>query len=187
MSYLNAQVPNMERLFDKPIQLNFTQSMSLSDIEVVKNSMKNGRSHDITLYIRKDNKYIFIAKHFYPEGLYRAPSGGVNPDEDFRDGALREAYEETGVNVELEKYILRINVLFKSDNYSIDWTSHIFTARYLSGEISPLDTDEIREARLVHESEFPVLIDIMKKSPLGGLNYRAFLTSETAKILSQSS
>ncbi len=39
--------------------------------------LDNGRAHDVTLYIEKDNGYIFIAKPFYPAGLFRAPSGGI--------------------------------------------------------------------------------------------------------------
>ena len=174
----------MESLYGTPQIREFTQKMTISDMSVVTGSMKNGRAHDVTMYIRKNDSYIFIAKHFYPKGLYRAPSGGVNPSEDFEDGAKREAMEETGTFVELEKYVMRINVNFESPDRSVAWTSHIFTARHLSGEISPKDTNEIREAVLVKPDDIQNYIKKMKNSSLGGLNYRAYLTSEVQEIIS---
>jgi 8-oxo-dGTP pyrophosphatase MutT (NUDIX family) len=178
MTFLMSQIPEMERLYGIPDILTLTVSADQPEIDRIKRSMKRGRAHDITLYIYKDDGFIFIAKPFYPSGLFRAPSGGVHPGESFVDGAKREALEETGVVIELERYILRINVCFKSDLDLVDWTSHIFTARYLNGEIIPQDTYEISEARLVHPDEIPAFRALMLQSSNAGLRYRAFLTDE---------
>ncbi len=170
-------------LFGKPDCLSTTQKMTAGELAVVRASMKEGRAHDITLYIKKGDGYIFIAKPFYPPGLYRAPSGGVRRGEDFESGAKREALEETGVDIELEKYILRINVRFQSPEKSIDWTSHIFTAHFRGGEIEPLDKEEIREAKVVYPHEIHGLQEKMRNSGSGGLIYRAYLTEESGKRL----
>ncbi len=183
MSFISAQTEKMEMLYGKPDCLSTTQKMTAEELAVVRASMKDGRAHDITLYIKKGDGYIFIAKPFYPPGLYRAPSGGVKPGEDFESGAKREALEETGVDIELEKYILRINVRFKSPDESLDWTSHIFTARYTGGEIEPLDKGEIREAKIVYLHEIPGLQEMMRNSGSGGLVYRAYLTEESSRRL----
>lgn len=173
----------IEKLYGKPDCLSTTQRMTAEELAVVRASMKDGREHDVTLYIRKGDGYIFIAKPFYPPGLYRAPSGGVHRGEDFESGAKREALEETGVDIELERYILRINVRFRSPEESLDWASHIFTARYTGGEIEPGDKSEIREAKVVYLHEIPRLQEMMRNSGSGGLTYRAFLTEESAKRL----
>ncbi len=173
----------MEMLYGKPDCLSTTQKMTAGELGVVRASMKEGRAHDITLYIKKGDGYIFIAKPFYPPGLFRAPAGGVRRGEDFESGAKREALEETGVDIELGKYILRINVRFQSPEKSIDWTSHIFTAQYRSGEIKPLDKEEIREAKVIHLHEIPRLKEMMLNSGSGGLIYRAYLTEESGKRL----
>ncbi len=183
MSFVSAQTEQMEMRYGKPDYLNKTQKMTAEELAVVRASMKEGRAHDITLYIKKGDGYIFIAKPFYPPGLYRAPSGGVRRGEDFESGAKREALEETGVDIELEKYILRINVRFQSPEESLDWTSHIFTARYTGGEIEPLDRREIREAKLIYLHEIPRLQELMRSSGSGGLIYRAYLTEESVKRL----
>ncbi len=175
----------MEKRFGKPDLLSFTQSVTEKELARIRRSMRHGRAHDITLFIAKDDGYIFIAKPFYPPGLFRAPSGGVHDGEDFEVGALREAFEETGVTVALRKYILSIEVRFEipGGGDHIDWTSHIFTADHLSGEIDPVDKYEISAARLVGLDEIPMFREIMLKSDNGGLRYRAFLTDEAIKRL----
>lgn len=183
MSFISSQMEGIERLYGKPDCLDKTQEMTVDELAIVRASMKEGRAHDITLYIKKGSGYIFIAKPFYPPGLYRAPSGGVHRGEDFEAGARREALEETGVDIELERYILRINVRFHSPGESLDWTSHIFTARYTRGKIEPIDKNEIREAKVVYPHEIPGLQEMMRNSGSGGLIYRAFLTEESAKRL----
>jgi 8-oxo-dGTP pyrophosphatase MutT (NUDIX family) len=171
----------MERLLGKPDHLYITEPALQPEIDRIRRSMKRGRAHDITLFIRKDDGYIFIAKEFYPPGLFRAPSGGVHPDEHFIDGAKREAMEETGVEIELERYILRIDACFKSETDKVDWTSYIFTAKHLSGEIDPKDTYEISAARLVRLDEIPMFRELMLQSNNAGLRYRAFLTDESLR------
>lgn len=183
MSYLRAQLDDMERLYGRPDVVSKVQSMRPEELEMVRASMKNGRAHDITLYIKKDDGFIFIAKPFYPPGLYRAPSGGVRPGESFEDGARREALEETGVSIDLEKYILRINVRFESPGDWLEWVSHIFTAGYTGGEIQPVDKSEIKDARIVRREEIPGLQRMMLDSGSSGLAYRAYLTEESLERL----
>ncbi|UCC80825.1 MAG: NUDIX hydrolase [Candidatus Zixiibacteriota bacterium] len=183
MSFLAPQIPRMEELYGRPDEAAFVQPVTPDEYERISRSMKNGRAHDITLYIKKESGYIFIAKHFYPPGLYRAPSGAAKPGEDFQDGARREAREETGVDIELVRYIMRINVRFENEAIHIDWTSHIFLADYIKGDIEPRDKREIKEARLIYPGEMPGFAKKMRETKVGGLNYRAFLTEEVGKRL----
>ena len=183
MSFLSAQVAEMEKRYGHPDYLTFAVETTEREIARIRSSMRHGRAHDVTLFISKDDGYIFISKHFYPPGLYRAPSGGVHHNEDFVSGAKREALEETGVEIEIVKYILKINVKFESENDAVDWISHIFTARYVSGEIVPQDKHEIKEARLIHLEEIPKFKEIMLNYGIAGFKYRAFLTDEAIKRL----
>ena len=105
------------------------------------------------------------------------------PDEDFVDGARREAMEETGTEIELQKYLLRIGVRFIAAENHIDWISHIFLAEHVKGDIDPHDTREIREALLISPDQIPEFCELMRKTGVGGLNYRAFLTEEVGRIL----
>jgi ADP-ribose pyrophosphatase YjhB (NUDIX family) len=167
---------DIEKRFGIPHELNMSFPMSLSEFQGLKDSMKDGRNSDVTLFIFKDKKVVVIAKPWYPKGLYRAPSGGLKPGEDLELCAKREAYEETGAKIKLEKYILRIYVTFTSNEDKVNWTSHVFIAKYLSGDLKPVDTKEIREVNLLTVDELVALKKKLLKSDSGGLHYRAALT-----------
>jgi 8-oxo-dGTP pyrophosphatase MutT (NUDIX family) len=183
VSYTANLISQMEAMFGTPEELTHTQTVDSDEFAMIRRSMARERSHDITLFIAKDDGFVFIAKHPYPAGLFRAPSGGLHKGEDFIDGAKREAFEETGLDIELEKYLLRIQARFQSSEGHIDWTTHVFTASCISGEINPHDIEEIREARLVTLDEIPLFQDIMRKSSIGGFHYRAFIMDEVSKRL----
>ncbi len=153
------------------------------EYDFIRSTQSYGRNHDITMYIFKDNKVIVNAKHHYPDGLYRAPSGGLKPGEDFEEGVFREVYEETGTKIKLLRYILQVNVSFSFGRKSIPWRTHVFTANHVSGKIEPTDHREIREARLAELAEFDEFKKIIDGMESGGLAYRALLHEEVVKLL----
>jgi 8-oxo-dGTP pyrophosphatase MutT (NUDIX family) len=166
----------IESKYGTPRELIMTFPMSPKEYRMLKDSMRDGRNSDVTMFIFKGDKIIVIAKPFYPEGLYRAPSGGIKPGENLELTAKREAYEETGTEIELEKYILRIRVSFVCDREETEWTSHVFTARYISGELKPIDIHEIEKVSLMSLEELSSLKPELLKQNSGGLKYRAALT-----------
>jgi ADP-ribose pyrophosphatase YjhB (NUDIX family) len=167
---------DIEKKYGAPRELTMSFPMRPSEFEMLKQSMRDGRDSDVTLFIFKESKVMVIAKPWYPEGLYRAPSGGIKPGEDIELSAKREAYEETGAEIELAKYVLRINVVFKCQQDRVEWTSHIFTAKYLSGDLRPIDTREIKKVSLVTLEELSSLKEKLLMQDSGGLHYRAALT-----------
>ena len=96
--------------YGQPERISMTAPVTNSEFEFIKTTQKNERSHDVTFYILKDDKLVVNAKHSYPEGLFRSPSGGLKPGEDFETGIKREAYEETGAKIEIEKFLLIIGL-----------------------------------------------------------------------------
>lgn len=158
------------------------QPITHTDYEVIAASQKHGRCHDITLYIEAAGQIAVIAKPFYPPELYRAPSGGLAPKESLENGARREAIEETGLNIELECYLLRSDVVFQCVLGEIQWYSHVFTASTPDRTMAPTDRHEIREARWADPSEFALFGEIMRRSDKGGLWYRAALHEQIARL-----
>ncbi|MFH2037336.1 MAG: NUDIX hydrolase [Candidatus Zixiibacteriota bacterium] len=169
--------------YGRPKQISMTAPVKNSEFEFIKTTQRNKRAHDVTFYIFNGDKLVVNAKHSYPEGLFRAPSGGLKPGEDFESGIKREAYEETGVKIELEKFLLIIDVNFTTGDRDLKWTSYIFKGRYLSGELKVIDTREIREVRYADLSEFEKFKGIIKTLDWGGLSYRARLHNEVLKLL----
>lgn len=166
----------LEKKYGAPQVLTLAYEMTESELDMVARSQKHGRAHDVTLFIIIDGLVVVIRKPMYPPGAYRAPSGGVEPGEPFEAGALREGYEETGLSIALEEYVVRAQVKFAHKTRVIDWTSHVFTAGKIGGELQPIDTHEIVEARLVTAREIMGTIrDALLASGSTGLRYRSEL------------
>ena len=105
------------------------------------------RTHDVTLFIFNSNRLALIRKSMFPPGVWRPPSGGVKPGEDFVEAVQREAFEETGLRVELERYLVEAQARFVYRPPELDWRTHVFLARTVDENLEPRDTEEIAGAR----------------------------------------
>ena len=167
-----------------PPVIHMVAPVDREEFEFIRSTQHYGRSHDVTMFIFKEQELLVIAKHHYPKGLFRPPSGAVKPGESLIQGAMREALEETGCKIELARYVLQVNATFTDGYHQIPWRSHIFTARYISGEPHPIYTHEIREVSLATLDDFEEYKEIIRyKTASGGLNYRARLHDEVLRLL----
>jgi 8-oxo-dGTP pyrophosphatase MutT (NUDIX family) len=179
-----AEIARMEGLYGTPVEERLCIEMAPREWKVLKRSQSNGRAHDVTLFVLRDGLLAAIAKHPYPPGIYRAPSGGVLPGETMEAGIAREMMEETGLEVRLKRYVLRVRVDFLHGGEMVRWTTHVFTGEALPGEMAPLDLEEIREARWVSLEELSGRIQsTLLASDSAGLRYRAWLHDRVMKLL----
>ena len=105
------------------------------------------RTHDVTLFILNNDHLALIRKHPFPPDVWRPPGGGVKKGEDFVDAVRREAFEETGLRVELGPYLVEARARFEYSGRVLDWRTHVFQAETRDESIEPQDLDEIAEAR----------------------------------------
>lgn len=170
--------------FGTPQVLHLDHRIGDTELAFVRASQKHGRAHDITLFIFDKDRLALIRKPMFRRPVYRAPSGGLNPGESFEEGAKREALEETGLEIELEKYLLRVHVRFSGDDDYLDWTSHVFSARAVGGQLGARDTSEIAEAIYGTVKELQGRIrNALLDSELGLLAYRVALTDAAIDVL----
>jgi len=104
------------------------------------------RTHDVTLFILRGEQLALIRKPMFPPDVWRPPGGGVKPGEDFVQAVRREALEETGLEVVLERYLVEARARFFYER-PLDWRTHVFLAFTEDEAIAPRDTEEIAEAR----------------------------------------
>ena len=184
--YVTAEIiRDVEQRYGIPVEIVRKYEMTSEQLGIVRLGQKHGRCHDVTLVVVDDERNIVvIRKPSYPLGAYRTPSGGIEVGESFDDGAIREAKEETGLDIVLEKYLIRANVRFRCGSEVIDWTTHVLRARPNGGTLQPIDTKEIVEARKVTIAEITGPIRealIATGSP--GLRYRAELDGLAVKLI----
>jgi len=102
----------MEALYGHPVQMSLDVPMREWEFNLLRFSKRDGRYRDATILIPYEEKLVCIVKHAYPDGIARPPSGGVVPGEPLDSAAEREAYEETGLRVRIERYLLRCTCHF---------------------------------------------------------------------------
>lgn len=177
MYLTEAMLEEAARRWGAPRRLNLAFPISTYERELVRGSRRDERSHDITLFIQRDARFVVIAKPQFPDGVWRAPSGGLHLGEDLEAGARREAQEETGLEVELERYLVRIDATFTYDEAVEAWHTHVFLARAFDGELEPRDTREIRAARWATREEIQGPIrEALIATGRGLFRYRVALT-----------
>jgi len=180
MAYVTDEmIMEMEKRYGQPRRISMTYEINPPEMSMLKGSRKHERNHDVTMFIFRDYRYeefAAIAKHMFPPGAYRAPSGAAHPGEDLEQGAIREAKEETGLDIELDRFILHIDVRFTRGPEAEDWRSFVFTAFFADGELRHLDEEEIKETRWVSLEELQGPIrKVLLDTGMGLFAYRVAL------------
>ncbi|HEY2542442.1 MAG TPA: NUDIX hydrolase [Gaiellaceae bacterium] len=120
----------------------------ISDVEWAVATYNPKRTHDVTLFILDvAGRLALIRKPQFERDVWRTPGGGIQPGEDFVAGAVREALEETGLHVELRRYLVDAHALFRNEGRELPWRTHVFLAETSDDEIVIGDPHEIAEAR----------------------------------------
>jgi ADP-ribose pyrophosphatase YjhB (NUDIX family) len=132
--------------YGEPEQLEWTGAITEREHRIA--TYNPARTHDVTLFILDPSQRLaLIRKPQFADGIWRPPGGGVKPGEDFSAGAAREAFEETGLRVELDRYLVASSATFLFAGGDVAWRTHVFSARTADTSLAPQDADEIAGAR----------------------------------------
>ena len=132
--------------YGEPLALEW--SGEINEREYALATYNPARFHDVTLFILDaEDRLALIRKPHFAPGVWRPPGGGIQPGEDFVTGAEREALEETGAAVRLERYLVATHARFLHGDGELEWQTHVFAARTDDTTLAPRDVDEIAEAR----------------------------------------
>jgi len=136
----------LRQRFGPPVELSWEGA--ISDVEWAIATHNPARTHDVTLFILDPARRLaLIRKPQFAAGVWRPPGGGVRPGEEFVSGAVREALEETGLHVELRRYLVASRALFRNSGRELAWRTHVFLAETRDEVLAPNDPGEIEDAR----------------------------------------
>jgi 8-oxo-dGTP pyrophosphatase MutT (NUDIX family) len=96
--------------YGEPVRLEWEGEISEREHSLA--TSNPNRTHDVTLFIFNGERLALIRKHGFEPDIWRPPGGGVKPGEDFVAGVQREALEETGLRIELQRYLVDATAVF---------------------------------------------------------------------------
>jgi ADP-ribose pyrophosphatase YjhB (NUDIX family) len=146
MHLTDAVLAPLRERYGEPRPLRWEGEVSSQEFALAGGSPR--RRHDVTFFVFDARRRLaLIQKPSYPPEIWRPPGGGVRPGEEFEAGVRREALEELGVEIELERFLVSSEATFRSGERVIEWRTHVFSARTGAAELRPIDTREIAGAR----------------------------------------
>ena len=120
--------------------------------------------------IRKGDEYLLIKRASEPDkGLWSVPGGMVEVGEKVEEAAIREAKEETGLEIEIVKDLGAVDKIVRDDVGKIKYHFIIidYLAEQVSGEMH--HHDDALDAKWVQPRDFrkykmsPTLLDLLRK------------------------
>ncbi len=178
--FIRPQLSTIRNRFGYPYHQWMTYEFDEPGWNLVQRSLAQNRAHDVTMLIQgADGRFAMMAKHSYPPGIYRSPSGGVKPGEDFAGGALREAVEETGLRCEIKRFLVHITLDIGFQGQIATWDSYVFYATTQDTDLAFTDHHEVREVKWANREQVLDLIIRLRETHNGGLMYRGDLTASS--------
>jgi len=107
---------------------------------------KKSRRSEVVMVIPDTEGRIWLhRKTFYPKMTYRLMTGGINPGEAPHLALLREAEEETGFAVKINRCLAVITYHLYDDEGPLPFVSYLFLTNPQAGQPQPTDTNEAIE------------------------------------------
>lgn len=121
------------------------------------------RRGEVVLVVQRPAGVILHTKDFYLSGTYRLPSGGVKWGESILQALHREAQEEMGLDVEVERFLGLLEYEFRYQEETMPFVSYVFLVRGGEGGLVPQDEGErITSFRQVPLAELPAVANRLR-------------------------
>jgi 8-oxo-dGTP pyrophosphatase MutT (NUDIX family) len=138
ISQLNADYGSGER---RRVSLEMS-GLSFEDWLRIIVTSPNRRGEVVLAIRRPDGQTLLHTKRFYPQGIYRLPSGGVHPDEMVLSSVIRETKEETGLDVIVDRFLGMIEYEFCHAGRQLPFVSYVFLVRANNSRPAVQDPEE---------------------------------------------
>jgi 8-oxo-dGTP pyrophosphatase MutT (NUDIX family) len=128
------------------------------------------RFAEVCMVVRRPSGHVLLSiKTFYPRGAYRLPTGGIDKDESILDAVLRETLEETGLAVDVRRFLAALTYHDGANGPPVFHTFAFLLDDPSGAPVTPLDEHEQIESYLeVPVSELPRVAERLDRIPPDG-------------------
>ena len=125
---------------------------------------KRDRFGEVCMVIRRPNGRLLLSiKTFYPRGAYRLPTGGIHHGERILDALVREAHEETGLELTIRRFLAYIAYapLSRGSDPPVFHT-FAFLLDEIGGTLVTIDeAEQLEDWREITPAELPSIADFL--------------------------
>ena len=128
------------------------------------------RFAEVCMVVRRPSGTVLLSiKTFYPRGAFRLPTGGIDRDEPILDAVLRETLEETGLTVELRRFLAAVTYRDGASGPPVFHTFAFLLDDPSGAPVTPLDEHEQIESYVeVTVSELTRVAERLDRIPPDG-------------------
>jgi len=135
-----AEIAQLSARYGTPVRRHCVLDVSQATYEWREAS---ARREEVVLFLRRaSGNALLHTKDFYPKGAFRVPSGGVRNQESLLDAVHRETFEETGLQVAVERFLAVVRFGFRWQENTIPLSSYLFFLHELGGQLEVQDSHE---------------------------------------------
>lgn len=141
--------------------------------------VRRKRRAEVVMVVRTlDGRFVIHTKSFYPSGIYRLMTGGIKLGEDLEAAARREALEEIGHDVTIERFLAVQHHTFVCGQECLSFTSYLFLMLAEDRPLQATDTTEdIADYRTVPLVGLIQVADQLERLPPDWIDWGRFRAS----------
>jgi len=161
-----TDISQLAEAYGQPVLRSYVHDVDQTTWDYWRRLTKKRTSEVVMLLRRPGDLYVVHTKPFYPQGIYRLLSGGLNPNESLYDAALREGYEETGLSVQWDRFLAITRHSFAYQGKTIRFVSYLVSLTSHQGPLQNQDEGEqISGYREVSLSDLGTLANTLELLP----------------------
>lgn len=160
---IEHEIAELGKRYGQPLR----RDLALTGEHVFEPLSKSDRYGEVCMVVRRRNGLLLTArKTYYPPNAYRLLTGGINHGEPIRDALLRETEEETGLEVEIRRFlaVIRYTAPQPPGSDPPEFYTFALLLDEVGGTLGCIDPDERLAAfREVAVDELPLLAQALEQ------------------------
>jgi 8-oxo-dGTP pyrophosphatase MutT (NUDIX family) len=142
--YNDSLLDKLEKRFGSFRRCHFDMNASTQIMmDMMRKMEAKGRRGEVVMVVPNEQGHIWLhTKAFYPAGVYRLMTGGLEAGEQPHRALRREVEEETGLKTKIDRCLAVITYGLSGNDATLPFVSYVFLTTPTTGLPHPTDPDE---------------------------------------------